>query len=43
MMTVPRHLLSRLPLVLAVVCLLGLGSGLLPAGAQAEGPTTSTS
>ena len=38
MMTAQRHLLRRLPLVLAAVCLLGLGSGLLPAGAQADGP-----
>ena len=38
MMTAQRHLLRRLPLVLATVCLLGLGSGLLPAGGHLGPP-----
>jgi hypothetical protein len=37
-MTAPRsRLLARLPLLVAVVCVLGLSSGLLPAGAQGGG------
>ncbi len=37
-MTAPRrNLLARLPLLLAAVCVIGLASGLLPAGAQSEG------